>query len=348
MSRFVGVLSLLALVLASVLLAGVTYSQEPMVVVFSASDPVGDDRGTGNYTYPTNAVFKPGVFDLTGFAVLKNSTHIALVVFLRDLGGNPWGGPAGFCLQHVQVYIRTTASGTTNTSTYGLKVSVADDYAWHYAVLLTPGWGEEPAPRGQVSAIYDASGNLVAMAGGTNFTVYADTSLNAVVALISKSVLADTENVAGWKYVVTVSGYDGFEASKLRAVGLTAEEWRFGGADTYALAANVAPLVIDLLAPTAEAQYAMLTSYKVDPQTLKGTPAVVKGVPTPPPQPVTQTVTKTITQTTTTTETKLTTTTAIVPTTVPKYVTDWTTTIAVGVILLVLGVLLGYVFFRKK
>ncbi|MGC8975642.1 MAG: glucodextranase DOMON-like domain-containing protein, partial [Thermoprotei archaeon] len=199
-----------------------------------------------------------------------------------------------------------------------------------------------------VSVIYDASGNLVAMAGGTNFTVYADTSLNAVVALISKSVLADTENVAGWKYVVTVSGYDGFEASKLRAVGLTAEEWRFGGADTYALAANVAPLVIDLLAPTAEAQYAMLTSYKVDPQTLKGTPAVVKGVPAPPPQPVTQTVTKTITQTTTTTETKLTTTTAIVPTTVPKYVTDWTTTIAVGVILLVLGVLLGYVFFRKK
>jgi carbohydrate-binding DOMON domain-containing protein len=348
MSRFAGVLGLLVLVLASVMAAVVAYSQESMVVVFSASDPVGDDRGTGNYTYPTNAVFKPGVFDLTGFAVMRNSTHIAFAVFLRDLGGNPWGGPAGFCLQHVQIYVRTTASGTTNTSTYGLKVVVADDYAWHYAILLTPGWGEDPAPQGQVSAIYDASGTLVAKAGGANFTVYVDTTLNAIVAVVSASILRDVDNVASWKYVVTVSGYDGYEASKLRAVGLTAEEWKFGGADTYALAANVAPLVIDLLAPTANDQYAMLTSYRVDPQTLEGTPAVVKGVPAPPPQPVTKTVTETITKTDTITETKTSVTTTAIPTTVPVYVTDWTTTTAVGIILLIIGVLLGYAFFRKK
>ncbi len=342
MSRFVGVLSLLVLVLASVMAGVIAYSQEPMVVVFSASDPVGDDKGTGNYTYPTNAVFQPGVFDLTGFMVMKNSTHVALVVFLRNLGGNPWGGPAGFCLQHVQVYVRTTATGTTNTSTYGLKVVVSNDYAWHYAILLTPGWGEEPAPQGQVSAIYDATGSLVAKAGGSGFTVYADASMNAIIALIDTSLLVDVDNIASWKYVVTVSGYDGFEASKLRAVGLSAEEWKFGGADTYALAANVAPLVIDLLAPTADAQYAMLTSYRVDPQTLEGTPAVVGGVPAPPPQPVTKTVTETITKTTTATVT------TEIPKPVPEYVTDWTTTIAVGIILLIIGVLLGYVFFRKK
>jgi len=345
-SRFVGVLGLLVLVLASVMAAVVAYSQESMVVVFSASDPVGDDNGTGNYTYPTNAVFQPGVFDLTGFMVMKNSTHVALVVFLRNLGGNPWEGPAGFCLQHVQIYVRTTATETTNTSTYGLKVVVSDDYAWHYAILLTPGWGEEPAPQGQVSAIYDATGSLVAKAGESGFTVYADPSMNAIVALINTSLLVDIDNIASWKYVVTVSGYDGFEASKLRSVGLTAEEWKFGGADTYALAANVAPLVIDLLAPTADAQYAMLTSYKVDPETLEGTPAVVEGVPAPPPQPVTETVTKTVTETKTSTVTS--TTTTLIPTTVPEYVTDWTTTIAVGIILLIIGVLLGYVFFRKK
>ncbi|MEO3993910.1 MAG: glucodextranase DOMON-like domain-containing protein, partial [Desulfurococcaceae archaeon TW002] len=172
------------------------------------------------------------------------------------------------------------------------------------------------------------------------FTVYTDTSLNAIVALISTLILTDVDHITDWKYVVTVSGYDGYEASKLRAVALTAGEWSFGGADTYALAANVAPLVIDLIAPTAEAQYAMLTSYRVDPITLTGTLAVVKGVPAPPPQPVTKTVI--------TTETRLSTITTIVPTTVPEYITDWTTTTAVGVILLVLGLLIGYVFFRKK
>lgn len=346
MDKFIGILGLLILALASasMLLTTSVYSQEAMNVVFSASDPLGDDKGTGNYTYPTNAVFKPGVFDLTGFAVMRNSTHVAFVVFLRDSGGNPWGGPAGFCLQYVQIYVRTTASGTTNTSTFGLKVTVAEDYAWHYAMLLAPGWGEEPVPQGQVSAIYDASGSLVAVAGGTNFTVYTEPSLNAIIAVVNTSVLADVDNVANWKYVVTVSGYDGFGEGKLRPVGLTAEEWKFGGADTYALAANVAPLVIDLLAPTAEAQYAMLTSYKVNPQTLEGTLAVVEGVPAPPPQPVTLTVTKAVT----TTETKLTTVTTSVPTTVSEYVTDWTTTIVAGVILLVLGLLLGYVFFKKK
>ncbi|MEM4967410.1 MAG: glucodextranase DOMON-like domain-containing protein [Zestosphaera sp.] len=346
MGKSISVLGILILVVASVSipLAATTYSQEAMVVVFSASDPVGDDKGTGNYTYPTSTVFMPGVFDLTGFAVMKNSTHVAFVIFLRDLGGNPWGGPAGFCLQHVQVYVRTTASGTTNTSTYGLKVNIAEDYAWHYAILLAPGWGEEPVPQGQVSAIYDSTGSLVAVAGGSDFTVYTEPSLNAIVAVVNASVLTDSDNIANWKYVVTVSGYDGYEASKLRGVGLTAEEWKFGGADTYALAANVAPLVIDLLAPTAEAQYAMLTSYVVDPQTLEGTFAVVKGVPAPPPQPVTVTVTKT----TTTVETRLTTTTTVVPTTVPEYVTDWTTTIVAGIILLVLGLLIGYVFFKKK
>ena len=40
------------------------------VQVFEMTDPTGDDNGPGTYVYPTNDVFKPGVFDLTKFRVI--------------------------------------------------------------------------------------------------------------------------------------------------------------------------------------------------------------------------------------------------------------------------------------
>jgi len=33
------------------------------------ADPTGDDKGPGTYTYPTDAVYTPGSFDLVAFEV---------------------------------------------------------------------------------------------------------------------------------------------------------------------------------------------------------------------------------------------------------------------------------------
>jgi hypothetical protein len=44
-------------------------------LLFSMTDPVGDDVGDGDYAYP-NERFRPGVFDLTGFEVFKDARDV--------------------------------------------------------------------------------------------------------------------------------------------------------------------------------------------------------------------------------------------------------------------------------
>ena len=57
----------LLVVLSFIFCGALAYSQE---VTFK--DPTGDDKGPGNYVYPTDAVYKPGSFDITQFTMKVN------------------------------------------------------------------------------------------------------------------------------------------------------------------------------------------------------------------------------------------------------------------------------------
>ena len=52
-------------------------------MLFSMADPVGDDVGDGDYAYP-NARFREGVFDLTRFEVLKDSSDVCFRFRFRN------------------------------------------------------------------------------------------------------------------------------------------------------------------------------------------------------------------------------------------------------------------------
>ncbi len=56
-------------------------------LVFSMTDPIGDDYGDGNYTYPLDERFKKGMFDLRLFELLKDSTHAYFRIKLNKLVG---------------------------------------------------------------------------------------------------------------------------------------------------------------------------------------------------------------------------------------------------------------------
>ena len=312
--------------------------------------------------YPTADVFKPGVFDITKFAVYTDGQFLYFKVTFENLGGNPWNGPAGFCLQYVQIYVLTTDKTLpTNTSTFGLNITVGN--GWNYALLLAPGWGDTPVPDGQVSAIYDATGKLLANAYNmTNvFKVYVDPlDNNTIVAQVSMSLLKDSANADKWVYLVGVASYDGYSPTKVRtAQPGDPAQWVLGGADPKAVLAGVQPLVIDIVAPTAQDQYTMLSSYDAT----TGKLAVVYGVtlsgqvvsPTPPPTlPSVPVTTITVTQSTTTTVTETATQTTTVPTTTTytteTYVTayDYTPTIAVTGVLVVIALgLLAWLLRRR-
>ncbi len=262
----------------------------PMVItVFDMEDPEGDDNGFGNVTYPTNEVFQEGVFDLIRFTVVDMGETLEFKVYMKNLGDNPWNAPNGFCLQYIHIYALTTDINLPlNTTSFGANVEIAD--GWNFAILLAPGWGNETVPTGQRAAIYFANGTAIQQDGVFNVTANPDE--NAIIAIVKKSFLPDAGNARYWHYAVLVLGYDGYGANKIRSITTgDATEWNFGGGDANAIVANVQPLVIDLLAPTAEDQYAMLTSYDTE----AGTLAKVQLVPyLAPPETTTTTPTATI------------------------------------------------------
>lgn len=274
--------------------------------LFDMRDPEGDDNGTGTYVYPTNNVFQLGVFDLVEFKVIDVGDKIVFETYVKNLGDNPWGGPNDFCLQYVQIYVHTTLKEPGNTTTFGLNVAIAPEYAWHFALLLAPGWGADPVPRGERAAIYYANGTVIIQNG--DFKVYGDPAKNAIVAEVSKKLLLDVENAENWSYVVVVTSYDGFGPDRIRPFGVSAGEWVIGVGEDLApaVAVGVIPRIMDLLAPTTEDQYQMLRSFKVDLDTFTGEPAIIKGVSpiaVVKPTATTVMVTETVTETTTITST---------------------------------------------
>src|SRR5262245_57010239 len=68
-------------------------------------DPTGDDNGPGKYKYPTDAVYKPGSFDLTQLQVKKSGDKVEFEVTVNANLEDPWKMGVGFSVQMVQIYI---------------------------------------------------------------------------------------------------------------------------------------------------------------------------------------------------------------------------------------------------
>ncbi len=262
------------LVLSSILYTPVTTIAGSSVEnVFSASDPVGDDKGPGTYVYPTNNVFIDGAFDLTGFKVVydRGNDRVFFITYVRELGDDPWNSTNGFSLQYIHIYVYTRANYTPRTDTIGLNVLI--NPGWHFAILLCGGWPQHPGPLpdGEMPTIYYYDGGRITES--ERFKVYVNESDNSIIAEIDPALLLDVEHIDEWGYAVLLTGYDGYspDGTRVRQVQVSSGEWVFGGADQAALQAGVAPRVIDLLANASSEQYSMLSSYNP----VKGELAVV-------------------------------------------------------------------------
>lgn len=305
-------------------------------VIAEFTDPEKDDKGAGTYVYPLNNVFVPGVFDLLKFSVLDAGDKYVLTFEVRELGGNPWGGPNGFSMQFFHVYLDTDYTpGSGNFTTFGLWVDVDPEYAWEVALLIGPGWS------GSNNVIYPNGTNIANI-----MSIYAEQP-GKIVAEVPKKLIPAIKEPGEWGWVVVLTSWDGYGANNIRSFSIDPSEWNFGVGAQHAIgvAAGVIPRLVDLLAPTSELQYVQLSSYRVDVDTLVGTPAKIRGVrPTAqiPQQPTTVTETITITTTPTQVETI----------TVSQLVTDWNlialSAIAIAIALSVVFLVLIRFFFKKR
>ncbi|WP_267961095.1 glucodextranase DOMON-like domain-containing protein [Thermus caliditerrae] len=213
--------------------------------VLRIPDPAGDEYGPGTYTYPKESAFAPfkGLFDLLEMRVLDSGATWTFVFTFGEMT-NPWGAPAGFSHQLINVYIDFKEGGRTDTFAKGAKVAFDPEHPWDL-FLKAAGWPQYGQRVGFPDGTDTADGVVVA----------SNPADKQVILQLDKKHFNPAPGQRVCFYVL-VGSQDGYGPDHFRPVGREAGPWNLGGA-----AGEDAPLVVDYLWPEKGAQEAMLSQY---------------------------------------------------------------------------------------
>jgi len=209
-------------------------------LVLRVEDPEGDDTGPGGYSYPTDPVFEPQVFDLRAFSVAVDERAL---VFTFELFGpltNPWGSPNGLALQTLDVYVDTDPGQFTGSRLLlpGRNAALAEGFGWEAAI-----WAEGWTPQ---FLRPDESGAAV-QDGQVSFKIICDPAGRRVSLRVPREAFGDGDPTR-WAYAAVVLSQDGFPSPgvwRVRDVEPEAKQWRLGGGPE---AANH-PRIVDVAWP---------------------------------------------------------------------------------------------------
>ena len=219
--------------LAVLTAAGAALAQE---VTFK--DPVGDDNGPGTYKYPTDAVYKPGSFDLTGLKVKASGSNVDFEVSVNSTLEDPWRMNVGFAVQMIFIFVRTGSGPSFTQGLPGLNVAFGPEDAWNKCVILSP------QPPSRVKAEVDAKASSLKAA------ILVPVRTKGSGRTISGSVpMKDlgTGDLTAWGYQVIMQSNEGFPAKEdllTRKVNEYEGQHRFGGGND----GDCDPHVMDILA----------------------------------------------------------------------------------------------------
>jgi len=194
--------------------------------ILTVADPSGDDHGPGSYTYPSDPVFKPQVFDLKTFSVAYDEKNLIFKFTFYGPIPNPWGSPNNLALQTLDVYIDKDPGKGTGARLLlpGRNAALPPGYGWDIA-LWAEGWTPEVlAP--------DPSTQAPKQMSGVDWKIIVDPAAQTVTLRIPRAVLG-VGNPTQWGYVAAVLSQDGYPTTgvwRVRDVNQTAEQWKMGGA----------------------------------------------------------------------------------------------------------------------
>lgn len=237
--------------------AAVASAQE---VVFK--DPVGDDKGPGTYTYPTDPVYKPGSFDLTEFKFTVKGNKAEVAVTVNSALEDPWVMKVGFAVQMVFVFIQTDdTAGRTTKGIPGLNIQFGPDDGWNRCIILSP----QPSGRvrGEVEIKAADLQKMIVIPNGVRG------SLRTILGIVDMKDIGSGDPTK-WGYQVVMQSNEGFPDKKdllTRKVNEYEGAHRFGGGND----GECDPHVMDILAghgtgdkSEIEEQYKML-AYECNP-----------------------------------------------------------------------------------
>ena len=222
-----------------------------VATAFEATDPEGDDHGPGTYVYPTDPVFPPGSYDLTGFTVGESGDAL---VFGFDVVApvlNSWDSPNGLSIQTFDVYVDTDP-GTTNGARRFLPGRNA---SWQTG----SGWDRALTIEGWYPALYVADADGTTTETEPTFTVLVFSDKGRVTVRIPRELFGEGDP-SEWAYAVTVMSQEGYPSSgvrRIRDVESAPAQYRIGGGDGSINGTRI----LDLLAPEPGFQEAMLSGY---------------------------------------------------------------------------------------
>jgi glucan 1,4-alpha-glucosidase len=238
----------------------------PGTLLFSSTDPDGDDNGPGTYAYPTAADFKPGAYDLQKFEVYDAGPDtVTFRVQTRDLTST-FGSPLGAQLVDLYVKNPTAAGGATSTA--------ASFPERNYTIAAGSAWNRLIEAQGFGQRFVDGSGATVGTA-----TIRANAVTRYISISVPKAALGGTPGT-GWGFAVVLTGQDGFSPDQARGFTQPAQGYQFGVCGPTAtgpicsVAPNTVPKAMDVLTPTGVSQ-----ADELDPT--KHTPVVVAGLTLP-------------------------------------------------------------------
>lgn len=230
-------------------------------------DPSKDDFGPGTYVYPTDAVYKPGSFDITRLEVVPEGEDIEFRVTVASRIEDPWDSKAwggnGFSTQMAFIFIDQDGqpgSGVTG-SLPGLNLRFAPEQAWDKVVVISPQGRTRLNSEIETKAA-DVKANIIV-------PKQTRAQGRTLVAVVGKDQLGGAP-AAAWGYQVAMQSNEGFPDKTdllTRKVNEFEGQHRFGGGTDY----DNDPHAIDILAGKAqgdasevEEQKKILSAYNKD------------------------------------------------------------------------------------
>ncbi len=196
----------------------------PLTPILSVDDPEGDDTGPGAYSYPTDAVFKPGVFDVSSLSISKTENDLVFVVSFRGPLENPWNSPIGLSLQTIDIYIDEDPGADSGARLLleGRNAAAPKAYGWEKAVWIE-GWNRK---------LFRVDENGKAREAPGEPRVAVDAERKTLTIAVPLAALGKGDP-ATWAYALAVLSQDGYPAPgvrRVRDIQLEAAQWRGGGA----------------------------------------------------------------------------------------------------------------------
>jgi glycogen debranching enzyme len=193
-----------------------------------ASDPVGDDKGNGDYVYPSNPNFADGILDITNFKASFDDENIYFELKFRKLVNPGWHPEYGFQLTYAAIAIDQDAINNSGKREVGMNSNyrVSPDAAYEKIIYVGGGMRVDDKDGKVLTEYIPTEADTKNPLG--------DVSDATISFVIPQKFLGTPDN--RWQYTILVGAQDdhgGAGLGEFRSVEQIATEWTGGGKQNY-------------------------------------------------------------------------------------------------------------------